>query len=435
MLERGEGTHKHRVALPMVDGVRVVVPQSLNLITPYVLLEQHDWFEDEIKFVRRVLAAGDNAIDIGANYGVYALSMARAVGPSGRVWAFEPSSGTAKLLAESISTNGFTHCILERSALSNRGGKAQLSLKENSELNALVDDASSAGSSETVALTTLDECMERHGWHDIAFVKIDAEGEESNILRGGRRFFRELSPLVQYEVKAGSSLHLELVREFAALGYDSCSLVPGLDLLAPFDAEATPDEYLLNLFCCKRDRADQLAARGFLVMSSGPMIDQDAKVQDALSQYAASRDASRPSSERFEALKASFALLRKLCDVEAPGLRLASLARVGRDFGARSVAVNALRQLSTAGAARLQEREPFLAPSQRFDSIPRSPDFGKWAMAAILEEFERLVSYSSFYTGLSARPRLEAIRSLGFGSPEMERRLRLVLQRFGANAQ
>jgi len=96
----------------MVDGVRVVVPQSLNLITPYVLLEQEDWFEDEIKFVRRVLAAGDNAIDIGANYGVYALSMARAVGPSGRVWAFEPASRTAKLLAESIAANGFTHCIL-----------------------------------------------------------------------------------------------------------------------------------------------------------------------------------------------------------------------------------------------------------------------------------------------------------------------------------
>jgi FkbM family methyltransferase len=421
----------------MVDGARVVVPQSLNLITPYVLLEQEDWFEDEIKFVRRVLAGGDNAIDIGANYGVYALSMARAVGPSGRVWAFEPASGTAKLLAESIATNGFTHCILERSALSSRGGKAQLSLNENSELNALVADASSAGSSETVAVTTLDECIERRGWRDIAFVKIDAEGEESNILGGGRRFFRELSPLVQYEVKAGSGMHLELVREFAALGYESYSLVPGLDMLVPFDADATPDDYLLNLFCCKRDRAEHLADRGFLVMSSRTpsMIDQDSKVEDALLQYAASRDASRSSGDRFEALRASFGMLRKLCDVETPGLRLASLARVARDFGARSVAVNALRQLSTAGAARLQEREPFLPPSQRFDSIPRSPDFGRWAMAAILEEFERLVSYSSFYTGLSARPRLEAIRSLGFGSPEMERRLRLVLQRFGANAQ
>ena len=35
----------------LVDGVRVVVPDSLEQITPYVLLEQQDWFEEEIKFL------------------------------------------------------------------------------------------------------------------------------------------------------------------------------------------------------------------------------------------------------------------------------------------------------------------------------------------------------------------------------------------------
>ncbi len=40
------------VTLTLIDGVRVVVPDSLNLITPYVLLEQQDWFEAEFKFLR-----------------------------------------------------------------------------------------------------------------------------------------------------------------------------------------------------------------------------------------------------------------------------------------------------------------------------------------------------------------------------------------------
>ncbi len=39
--------------LTMADGVRVVVPDSLERMTSYVLLEQQDWFEDEIKFLRR----------------------------------------------------------------------------------------------------------------------------------------------------------------------------------------------------------------------------------------------------------------------------------------------------------------------------------------------------------------------------------------------
>ena len=45
--------------LTIVDGVRVVVPDSLDMITPYVLREQQDWFEDEIKFLRRLLQPGD----------------------------------------------------------------------------------------------------------------------------------------------------------------------------------------------------------------------------------------------------------------------------------------------------------------------------------------------------------------------------------------
>src|SRR5262245_15831600 len=121
------------ITLTIVDGIRVVVPDALNLITPYVLLEQHDWFEDEIKFVRRLLEPGQKVIDIGANYGAYTLSMARAVGSSGEVWAFEPASATATLLGESIVANGFSQVVLERSALSSNCGTARLALNENSE--------------------------------------------------------------------------------------------------------------------------------------------------------------------------------------------------------------------------------------------------------------------------------------------------------------
>src|SRR5688572_23160072 len=105
------------ITVTLVDGARVVVPDTLDLITPYVLQEQLDWFEDEIKFLRRLLRPGQHVIDIGANYGVYALSMARAVGPTGRVWAFEPASSTAGLLAQSIATNDFGHVVLEQCAL------------------------------------------------------------------------------------------------------------------------------------------------------------------------------------------------------------------------------------------------------------------------------------------------------------------------------
>lgn len=165
------------VTLQIAGGVRVVVPDSLHLITPYVLLEQGDWFEDEIKFLRRLLQPGQRVIDIGANHGVYSLSMAQTVGPTGRVWAFEPASTTARLLAESIAVNGFAQVQLEKSALSDRCGTATLSLDTNSELNTIVSEPAPGSASETVPLLTLDECMQRQDWRDIDFLKIDAEGE------------------------------------------------------------------------------------------------------------------------------------------------------------------------------------------------------------------------------------------------------------------
>lgn len=78
--------------------------------------------------------------------------------------------------------------------------------------------------------------------------------------------------------------------------------------------------------------------------------------------------------------------------------------------------------------------EPFLAPGQRFDTVPPREARGDWIAAATLEEFERAGSYSSFYTGMAARQRLEIIRDLGYGSSEMQRRLSLLQRRFGLPA-
>jgi hypothetical protein len=156
-------------------------------------------------------------------------------------------------------------------------------------------------------------------------------------------------------------------------------------------------------------------------------------VDEALSFYAFSRDSCLSSSARFGALEASFKLLKNLCERQPSYLRLASLARVARDFGARSLAVDALQRLSKAifQHKQVDPREPFLAPAERFDSIAPGEAIGDWVLAAVLEEWERLGSFSSFYTGASARQRLEVIRALGFGGAEMERRLRLLQKRFG----
>jgi protein O-GlcNAc transferase len=459
------------IVLTLVDGVRIVVPDSLFLITSYVLREQQDFFEDELPFVRQLLQPGQKVIDVGANYGVYTLPMAQKVGASGHVWAFEPASSTAQFLARGIEENGFGHVTLEQKAISSATGSAQLAFHVQAELRSIVHDTSPPEGSEHVLLVTLDDCMDRFRWKDIELIKIDAEGEEANIIKGGHRFFETLAPLVQYELKSAADVNLDLIRHFAAIGYDSYRLLPGLNLLVPFDAESSRDPYLLNLFCCKADRANLLAARGLLLLpgdltGAGDFLGRDTSLDElrskyhwrhalahlpyaaplaptwemtekdgesaglyqALSFYARSRDAALSMVERFRALEASFLQLRELCDRHPKRLRLASLARVANDCGERAVAVDALTRLSEhiRQTGAVDPIEPFLAPLERFEPIAPRKSLSDWILGGALEQLERRERFSSFYAGPSALQRLEAIHTLGFGSPEMGRRLELV---------
>jgi FkbM family methyltransferase len=261
---------------PLAGELRVVVPDRLEQITPYVLTEQHDWFEDEIGFVRAALARGERAIDIGANHGVYALSMARRVGFAGQVWAFEPARAVAERLHASVAINALPQLMVVEGALGDREGEGELASDGQSELGHLLGPGAlgaAGGARETVVLFTLDGCRQRLGLREIALVKIDAEGAEAEIIEGGRGFFAEESPLVMFEIRHAAVLDLGLCQRFRRLGYQTFRLVPGLGLLAPFTDGEAIDPFLLNLFACKPDRAARLEQRGLLARAPEPRED------------------------------------------------------------------------------------------------------------------------------------------------------------------
>ena len=110
---------------------------------------------------------------------------------------------------------------------------------------------------------------------------------------------------------------------------------------------------------------------------------------------------------------------------------------MAQEYGARSLAVRALNHLFDLATktGQLDLNLPFLAPGSRFDSVDPRRALGPWMLAAMLEELERLASFSSCYSGSSDLPRLLRTRYLGYGSAEMVRRLGLVQRRFGSSAK
>ncbi len=213
------------LTVTLVDGTQVVVPDSLEQITPYVLQEQGDWFEDEIKFLRRLVQPGPD----GAGHRRQRGRLCPLPGPPGgpqRAGVGLRAGGRHRRSAAGASpptAPAWLH--LQRQALSDHTGSAWLQTPGQSELNSLATEHRALA--KQVPLTTLDAGLDAFGWRQVDLLKIDAEGEEERIIAGGRRFFAELSPLVMFELKAGTELHLELVQRFQALGYSCYRLVPG----------------------------------------------------------------------------------------------------------------------------------------------------------------------------------------------------------------
>jgi FkbM family methyltransferase len=144
------------------------------------------WNQAEYEAFRGAAAAGTVALDVGANVGAYTLLLGRWVQPGGRVYAFEPASEAYGGLTAHVRLNGLGDAVTcVRAAASASTGTATLAVDGLSGANRL--DASAAG--ERVETVTLDDFCRREGIRP-AFIKIDVEGAELEVLRGARETIR-----------------------------------------------------------------------------------------------------------------------------------------------------------------------------------------------------------------------------------------------------
>jgi FkbM family methyltransferase len=91
-------------------GARIyLAPDDVDL-TPH-MLETGVWERHVEQAVRRLLRPGQAAADIGANVGYHTLAIAEAVGPAGRVDAFEANPVVARLLRSTLFVNGLAERV------------------------------------------------------------------------------------------------------------------------------------------------------------------------------------------------------------------------------------------------------------------------------------------------------------------------------------
>ena len=156
--------------------------------------------ERTTEMVKRELKTGMKIIEVGANIGYYSLLEASIIGDRGKVFAIEPVVENYDLLKSNIKLNNSGNIIPYNFAISDKAGKGDFFLTDESNWGSMVDPESDFISPSmtkklqkrhnekiTVETKTLDDFIEDEGIDEVNLIRMDIEGYEIQALNGMKK--------------------------------------------------------------------------------------------------------------------------------------------------------------------------------------------------------------------------------------------------------
>ncbi|HXR03453.1 MAG TPA: FkbM family methyltransferase [Verrucomicrobiae bacterium] len=238
-------------------------------------------YEPQISALLDVLLPADGVFyDIGSNWGWFSLLLASKDGFRGVIHAFEPFPSSYQDLCQVVEQAGLTGRVKPHDlAVSDQEGSAQMHLTDHFQSGtAQMEEArTTTGQIKTAALDAL-------GLEPPSLIKVDVEGAEAKVFKGGRKLLSEHKPMIVFEnsksvhepglTLAPLAILHELGYEFFQVGWlRKClqtAFVAGDDAdPAPQTNETLclvkfelPERFLrqagINIFACHRDKYPQL---------------------------------------------------------------------------------------------------------------------------------------------------------------------------------
>lgn len=169
-----------------------------------------EWAADELNLLKQIIAPGACVLDVGAFIGTHTIAFSRFVGPSGKVYSFEPQREIYSILSENISINNCSNVTALNIGLGENAHEQSLApvdINQSENFGTLSLDEYHSPNTDTyeIQISTIDSlALER-----IDLIKLDVEGMEKRVLDGAIKFILRYQPVIFCEcnsLNAGKEL-------------------------------------------------------------------------------------------------------------------------------------------------------------------------------------------------------------------------------------
>lgn len=266
MWQLGTRFLKMPVVMPWVSGTRLVIEKGMAGATGNVYCGLHEFHD--MGFTLHFLRPDELFLDIGANVGTYTVLAAGVAGA--RVVSFEPIPATFRRLVDNVNINRLVASVeLKNVGVGASAGKLAFSADLDAENHVLSASELSSSASTMVSVFALDELM---GEQHPTMIKMDVEGFETEVIRGGGQTFGspKLDAVLIELNGAGERYGYaedDIRKKFSDWGFSTCHYDPlTRKLLTIDDQEAARSGNTLYIKDVAAVQQKLLAAKAFNVL-------------------------------------------------------------------------------------------------------------------------------------------------------------------------
>ncbi|ORU00128.1 Methyltransferase FkbM family [Anaerovibrio sp. JC8] len=181
-----------------------IIYNNLDMYVGKSLKCYGEYCQGEADIFEMLVHTGNCVVEVGANIGSHTVHLAQLVGPSGVVWAFEPQRLVFQILAGNMAINSLYNVYCEQKCVSDVPGTVKVPVFDTEKLNNWggmpLEHTTEGEPVETITLDSLNlpRCD---------FLKIDVEGMELQVLRGGEKLINTFHPVIYAEADREDKKH------------------------------------------------------------------------------------------------------------------------------------------------------------------------------------------------------------------------------------